>query len=732
MTNRSVADVSRQNRSLNQSLLELLEDKIAELETSRASMEREVAEHRRAANNLQLSEMRYRRLFESAKDGILILDADTELIVDVNPFLANLLGFTHEHFINKKLWEIGVFGDIASSKAAFSELQEKGYIRYEDLPLKTKDGRQIAVEFVSNVYLVDSARIIQCNIRDITERKYAEESIRLHAVRIQTLLDLHLLSHAPKDRVMDFVAEACLHTTTSKYSFIGAVNENETVMTLQRWSADVTAKRGLPVQHIEYPIADMEPCGECVRLGKPVICNEYEKPLPEKKGFFDGQADIHRILVVPVFDGDRIVAVAAVANKLSDYDAEDANALSILLQKMWELLSLRQRERELNLLEKQYRQAQKMEAIGQLAGGLAHDFNNILQAVLGYSSILLTLFQKNSNEYEYVDQIAQGAERASALTRQLLAFSRRQILKMEELDLNDVVDGMSNMIRRLIGEDIEIAVVQGTRCIIHADRGGMEQVLLNLCLNARDAMPDGGTLTIKIEDVVLDKDYCDKHVWASPGRYALLSITDIGCGMDAATQEHVFEPFFTTKVVGKGTGLGLATVYGIVRQHQGLVQVDSQLGRGTTFRVYLPTSDGEVQTVRGTVLEHVRGGVETILVAEDEKSLRKLFSRILEGVGYRVLLAVNGKEALELFEKHRNEIDLCLLDVVMPKMGGKAVYDILHQRYPNLRFLFSSGYSTDAIHTNFVLEEDIELIQKPYVPEALLRKVRQILDTVPA
>jgi len=220
---------NEQNRSSNESLVEQLEDKIAELESSRASLEREANEHKRVASELHLSEMRYRRLFESAKDGILILDADTEQIVDVNPFLANLLGFTQDHFINKKLWEIGVFGDIASSKAAFNELQNKGYIRYEDLPLKTKDGRQIAVEFVSNVYLVDSARIIQCNIRDITERKHAEASIKLHATRLQTLLGLHLLSYAQKDRVLDYVIKACLSITQSKYSFLGTMNDNETV-----------------------------------------------------------------------------------------------------------------------------------------------------------------------------------------------------------------------------------------------------------------------------------------------------------------------------------------------------------------------------------------------------------------------------------------------------------------------------------------------------------------------
>jgi PAS domain S-box-containing protein len=380
-------------------------------------------------------------------------------------------------------------------------------------------------------------------------------------------------------------------------------------------------------------------------------------------------------------------------------------------------------------LQEQLHQSQKMEAIGQLAGGVAHDFNNILQAIVSYSCILLDRLPEHDEKREFAEEIAQGAERASALTRQLLAFSRRQILEMGDLDLNDAVRDLTKMTRRTIGEDVEVEVMEG-RCldIVHADRGQMEQVLLNLCVNARDAMPEGGALTIETENVVMDKEYCDTHAWASPGRYVLLSVTDTGCGMDAQTQARIFEPFFTTKQLDKGTGLGLATVYGIVRQHQGMIQVYSEVGKGTTFKVYLPSVERTASTVGTRVIGRARGGTETVLVAEDDQTLRKLAARILESARYTVLLAADGKEALDVFEKHTADIDLLFLDVVMPKMGGKAVYDLLRRQHPRLRFLFSSGYRSNAIHTEFVLKAGIDLIQKPYAPDALLRKVREVLD----
>jgi len=527
---------------------------------------------------------------------------------------------------------------------------------------------------------------------------------------------------------MNFVVEACKSLTESQYSFLGMMNESETVMTFYRWSTQAMAECAVSSQPIEYLTSTAGLWSECLLQRKAVRCNDYQEPPHVKKALPEGYVPIHRFMAVPVFDEDRIVALATVANKTWDYDESDENTVSILIQKMWEILSRQQREEERILLEEQCRQAQKMEAIGQLAGGIAHDFNNILQAITGYSTMLLEILAEGDEAHEYAEEISRGAERAAALTRQLLTFSRRQVVEMEDLEINDVVHGMSKMILRLIGESIEMKIVTGAPCSIRADRAQIEQVLLNLCLNARDAMPEGGTLAIKTENVMISKESWGAHRWASPGHYALISITDNGCGMHTDTLEHIYEPFFTTKDVGKGTGLGLATAYGIVRQHKGMIQADSKLGLGTTFSIYLPAVDEATLKKDATAIAHAKGGAETILVAEDEEPLRKLVAHVLKRAGYTVLLAENGEEALELVEKHAGSIDLCLLDMVMPKMGGKAVYDTLKEQYPGLQFLFTSGYNTAAIDKDFVLQKGIELIQKPCAPNALLTKIRQILD----
>jgi CheY-like chemotaxis protein len=257
----------------------------------------------------------------------------------------------------------------------------------------------------------------------------------------------------------------------------------------------------------------------------------------------------------------------------------------------------------------------------------------------------------------------------------------------------------------------------------------MEQVLMNLCVNARDAMPHGGRLSIELENVSFDDEYCATHTWAVPGRYVLLSVTDTGCGMDKDTIDQIFEPFFTTKDPDKGTGLGLATVYGIVQQHNGIIQVYSEVNSGTTFKIYLPIVEREASMARAKVVEKPRGGTETVLVAEDDEKVRKLVTWILEGAGYTVLAAANGREAVDIIQKHESCIDLILLDLVMPELNGRAVYESLQESHPNLKYLFSSGYSTNAVHSDFLSDKDKQLIQKPYSPGALLIKIREVLDS---
>ena len=381
-------------------------------------------------------------------------------------------------------------------------------------------------------------------------------------------------------------------------------------------------------------------------------------------------------------------------------------------------------------LEQQIRQSVKMEAIGQLAGGVSHDFNNILQAMMGYSQMLVELLPKDHDTSEYAREIALGVERAAALTRQLLLFSRRQALKMESLDLNLVIENLLKMLRRIIGEDIRLEWMPGNDLgAVYADAGMLEQVLMNLCVNARDAMGRGGNLHVETQNVLIDSDYCANHVWAIPGRYVLLSVTDNGCGMDPATLDHVFEPFFTTKEAGEGTGLGLATVYGIVKQHKGMITVYSEPDKGTTFKVYLPLCERRAVSV-GPLLEGpVSGGSETILLAEDDDAVRDLASRILRRAGYFVLEARDGEDAVAMFKRHASQVDLLFMDVVMPRMGGYDAFERIREISPDIRALFSSGYSENAVHTNFVLKQGVHLVQKPYSPNVLLRRIRQALGS---
>ena len=389
----------------------------------------------------------------------------------------------------------------------------------------------------------------------------------------------------------------------------------------------------------------------------------------------------------------------------------------------------RQAEEEKTLLETQLRQAQKMEAIGQLAGGVAHDFNNLLQVINGYTDMALDDLEAEHPIRELLAEVAKAGKRAAILVGQLLAFSRRQVMRPEGLEMNDVVAGLIKMLRRVIGEHIQLDFVPGYHLgMVYADRGMIEQVFMNLAVNARDAMPGGGRLTIETQNTLLDDEYCTTRTWARPGRYVMLSVTDNGCGMDNETLGRIFEPFYTTKGVGRGTGLGLATVYGIVKQHDGMITAHSEPGKGTTFKVFLPVSEQHVTMVETKVETQVVGGQETLLLAEDDQAVAEVTRAMLENAGYTVLSASNGREAVAVFEKHADRIDLLILDAVMPEMGGREAYEQIKARRPDVPALFASGYNESVIHSDFVLEQNLTLIPKPFGRKSLLSTVRQILD----
>ena len=385
---------------------------------------------------------------------------------------------------------------------------------------------------------------------------------------------------------------------------------------------------------------------------------------------------------------------------------------------------------ELRALEKQNRELQKFEAIGQLAGGIAHDFNNVIGAILGWAELGKADALPGSSLETYLEKIWNQGERAARLVRQLLAFARRQILEPRNINLNHVVNEVVDLLKPIIGEHIEMKILLAESLDpTRADPTQIEQVIMNLCLNARDAMSQGGELLIETKNVDIDEEYCRRHSYARPGAFVLMSISDTGEGMDNATLDRIFEPFFTTKDLGKGTGLGLATVYGIVKQHNGLIRVYSEQRRGTAFRVYLPRALGEFQpTEIGAQEKTVRGGTETILVAEDHEGNREIATSILERLGYEVLSAVDGESAAKVFESNFERISLVILDVLMPKLAGPDALARMRNRNPDLPVLFTTGYSAELIRLEGLARHGAEILQKPYLSAVLGRKVREILD----
>jgi two-component system, cell cycle sensor histidine kinase and response regulator CckA len=648
----------------------------------------DVTKTRLAELTILASEMRYRRLFEAAKDGVLIVDADTGKIVDVNPFILELTGYSHEEFLGRHLWEIGPFKDIAPSKDLFAELQAKGYVRYEDLPLKSRDGRKIDVEFVSNVYRVEGQSVIQCNIRDITLRKQADKALREKEF---------LLSESQR----------LGHVGSWFWDMHGPASWSDEMYRLY----GVSRETFIPTA--ESLVGLLYPDDRSAMLGWMAACAAGEHP---------GELEYRIVMpdgTVRYFLG-RGQSVPGAGNET----AHMAGTVQDIT---------RQKEADVarEKLEAQLRASQKMEAIGSLAGGVAHDFNNLLSVILSYTGFAMDGVVGDDPLKDDLLEIKRAADRAAALTRQLLAFSRKQVLQPVALDLNQTARGLEKMLRRILGEDIDFVQVLALDLgRIMVDPGQIEQVFMNLVVNARDAMPEGGKLTIETSNVEIDEEYALRHVAVTPGSYVQLAITDTGCGMDEQTRARLFEPFFTTKAKGKGTGLGLSTVYGIIKQSGGNIWVYSELGIGTTFKVYLPRDDSATMlvTTKPPPVPRRSTGIETVLVVEDEEALRKVAERSLEGAGYRVLTASDGDEAMLTSARYPGDIHLLLTDVVMPRMSGRTLAQELAKARPAMKVLYMSGYTDDAIVHHGVLDAGTHFLAKPFTAADMTRKVREVLD----
>lgn len=638
-------------------------------------LEAKLLEKERSDEALQDSEKRYRRLFESAKDGILILDASTGRVVDVNPFLLQLLGYSYDALCGQYIWELGVFKDIAASKDAFQTLQDNEYIRYEDLPLETSDGQPIAVEFVSNVYLVDHTKVIQCNIRDITANKRAKaERTRLMAA-IEQVGEAVIMTDA--QGVIQFVNPAFKRMTG--YRGREVVGQNPRI--LKSGEQDELFYRNL---------------WNTISGG-----NTWEGRMVNKRK--DGTLYTEEATISPVRNASgQIVNYVAVQRDIT--------------------AQLR--------LAAQFQQAQKMEAVGLLAGGVAHDFNNMLTVILGNAELALHKADPSLSLYASLEEIISAATRSAEITRQLLTFARKQTIVPVVLDLNHAVESTLKMLRRLIGENIDLSwLPDAGLCPVKMDPSQVDQILANLCVNARDAIDNVGRVTIETGNVFFDEAYCAQHAGFVVGNYVQLTVSDDGCGMDKETLSQIFEPFFTSKGVGQGTGLGLSMVYGIVKQNNGFINVYSEPGNGTTFRIYLPQSaDNAVDSRLENVVEVPTSCGETVLLVEDEPSLLKLGIMMLEQLGYQVLAAGTPSEAVSLAEEHAGKIQLLVTDVVMPKMSGPDLAERLHALCPDIKILFMSGYTANMIAQRGVLEEKVNFIQKPFSLQSLAVKLRDAID----
>ena len=623
---------------------------------------------------MESTEKRYRRLFESAKDGILILDADTGKVVDANPFLLQLLGYSYDAICGQYLWELGVFKDIAASKDAFKTLQDNEYIRYDDLPLETLDRRPIAVEFVSNVYLVDHSKVIQCNIRDITERKRADAERKRLMAAVEQSGEVIFMTD---DKGIIQYANPAFERTTG-YNREEAVGQTPRI--LKSGEQDELFYRNL---------------WDTISGGK-----IWAGRMVNKRK--DGALYTEETTISPVRDAsDRIVNYVAVKRDITEH--------------------LR--------LAAQFQQAQKMEAVGLLAGGVAHDFNNMLSVILGYTELALSKVDAAQPLHAHLEEIYKATIRSTEITRQLLTFARKQPISPVVLDLNQTVESMLKMLRRLIGEDIDLAWLPRTgQCPVEMDPTQVDQILANLCVNARDAIAGVGKITIETGSAVFDEAYCADHYGFVAGDYVLLAVSDDGCGMDKKTLNQIFEPFFTSKELGRGTGLGLSMVHGIVKQNDGFINVYSEPGKGTTFRIYLPRYAGQaVVTHRKRAAKIPLSNGETVLVVEDEPALLAMCKMMLEKIGYRVLATGTPGEAIKLAEEHASEIHLAITDVVMPEMNGRDLAERLQSLSPGIKILFMSGYTADVIAHRGVLDEGVNFIQKPFSMKDLAVKVREAL-----
>ena len=562
---------------------------------------------------------------------------------------------------------------------------------------------------------------------EIDERKKAEDRLQQEFERTKLLLELYPKAPSLSDKELyDYVLDIAVSLTNSTIGFFHQVADDQETIILTTWNNYALTNCTAP-HDTHYAIEQAGNWVDCVRLKKPVVYNDYPNS-PGRKGLPEGHTPVERFMSIPVIEDGEVRFIFGVGNKQEDYQEHDVDQIQLVANELHKIIKQREAEKVLKEKEQQLLQSQKMEAVGRLAGGVAHDFNNALTVILGNTDLVLSRQPDGNPPDAHLLGVRKAATHAAELTQQLLAFSRKQIADPRILEVNSVISGIQGMLQRVIGEDIKLI----TSCSadvgnIRMDPGQVEQVLMNLVVNARQAMPRGGTITIETEQVELDETYIQTHLYAKPGQYAQISVSDTGIGMSEEIQEHLFEPFYTTKETG--TGLGMATVYGIVKQNNGSINIYSEEGTGTTFKIYLPiTSEHPDAFPSAADGSGLTGGTETILVVEDDDAVRELTIDILTDLGYQVHAFSNVEEALDHTRNGEEPADLLLTDVVMPGMDGAELAEAVVKERPSIRVLYMSGYTSNAIATHGVLDEGINLLQKPFTQADIARKIREVLD----
>jgi two-component system cell cycle sensor histidine kinase/response regulator CckA len=665
-----------------------VKSRTAELVEINEKLTRQLAMKAKIEAELNDREQRYRILFENAADLIAVIDPRGTLL-DLNKRFEEESGYSREEMIGTNVFTTGLLTESSIEKARrhLEEVlggKESATFEIEGIP---KDGAIVPYELKAVPIMQGGELVaIQTTLRNITERRRAEEALRESEELFRSIV---ASSHAGIFTIDDNYRFLYVNDELCR---IGGLTREEVVGADFRELLDGEALELVTDRYVR-------------RLEGKAVPSRYEFSFVRK-------------------DGERkVLEMSAAAIK-------DSAGKSRAIGQVLDVTERKKAQEERHKLEAQLRHAQKMEAVGILAGGIAHDFNNLLQAIQGYADLLLLDREKSGRGYEELQQILRATHRGSELVRQLLTFSRKVESKLRPIDLNREIQQTEKLLVRAIPRmiEIELHLAEGLK-IVHADSVQLEQVLMNLAVNSKEAMPEGGKLTIGTRNVHLDKDYCDDHLGAKPGHYALLTVTDTGQGMDKATLAHIFEPFFTTKDLGRGTGLGLATVYGIVKNHGGYIMCYSEVGQGTTFKMYLPVVEQvPEETYRPQVDPMVAGGDETILLVDDEESVREMGRRMLEHFGYEVLSAPDGETAVLEYGKRTRKIDLIVLDLIMPGMGGRRCLDELLWINPRAKVLIASGHAMNDSVKESLAAGAKGFVGKPYELNQLLRAIREILD----